>query len=525
MAHTAAQHPGSPDGPTPPRISGGHLSAELHNEVEHFTRRLRRTVWLKLRAAQVVLVASAVLFVATVHYDQRVTSFLRGETDLFGNLRFLPTHPPDPRVLSHINFKLVHEKLLPEWVAAEGSAGMYRDPYQAEAAFQALLAEVGRDPNLDALLQELRLRLVTRQFIDRAERIKYLLWAWNDYLQRNGQRFWVRGTAHRSTYNAFFSLKTYDLLARPQVQVAGQQYRISLVTRIDRRDVREPYLGAASKNENTAFVVVDRLHDFVIDHLWPVLDGEAGALRDPVDAAFAEAVVFEALVHLDEASLRPVATTAHHRRAMARAIDGINRRQSCSGSYVAGSIPLAGLEADVLEQVQDIAERSWLDACPAVTLVEAEVFASSTRALATTEDLAEALGTLAAWLAQGVTVHEVRHMADSDLADGLDQPLPCARCPASMDTEVRAEVSAYLSTLAWSGSPATALFQACHSVRDDDGAHGRALNFLLAQLDVSCTRSPPPFLADRARALERELFERSQPVRLGADFPQRVLLP
>ena len=91
--------------------------------------------------------------------------------------------------------------------------------------------------------------------------------------------------------------------------------------------------------------------------------------------------------------------------------------------------------------------------------------------------------------------------------------------------EMRAELSAYLSTLAWSGSPATALFQACHSVLDDEGTHGRALRFLLAELDVSCTQPPPSGLAPRARALERELFERSQTLRFGSDFPEQLPLP
>ena len=45
--------------------------------------------------------------------------------------------------------------------------------------------------------------------------------------------------------------------------------------------------------------------------------------------------------------------------------------------------------------------------------------------------------------------------------------MACTACPERMPTVVRAEISAYLATLAWSEVPYSALFQACRSVEGE----------------------------------------------------------
>lgn len=498
---------------------------ELDFQVGQFVTTLQKRQ--KMRSYGAVFLAglglSAVL--ATALFDRTLISFFRGETTITGDLHYLPSHTVDPGIFTQMDLKRVHQELLPSWAIVSGRMGMHSNRQISQRAFEMLIEEVGKDPNLGELLNEMQLIVSTRQYLTEADRMQYLLWAWNDYLARHGQPYWVRGNAHYTQYNAFFYMKTYHVLDRPEVNVGRHRYPVGLVTRIDVKDTREPYLGAASKRERGAFVVVDRIHDFVVDRIWPVFDASDDQQLDPVASAFAKHIRHNALLSLAPEDMMLLVQTAPQRRAMMRAIASINSREHCSGNVIVGGVPWDGIKAPDLELLESVADAWASDPCPAVTLGEAYQMINASLQLRQTPGLQDAVGGLVSWLARSVAIHEVRHIADSDQFDGLAKPLECAGCPAAMSTVVRAETSAYLASLAWSDAPATALYQACQSVYHTQSAHGLALHFILDQLDLHCEMEPPANLAQRARQLEQDLFGRADAISFTEFFPQRLVLP
>jgi hypothetical protein len=138
---------------------------------------------------------------------------------------------------------------------------------------------------------------------------------------------------------------------------------------------------------------------------------------------------------------------------------------------------------------------------------------------------------LVAWTAEHVAIHEARHLADDAHADVFDTPLPCRSCTEDMGIVARAELSGYLASLAWSPSPATALYQACRAIADDrrwhggrggNGPHAEAMALLQRRLGPVCGSEPPEELSDLGRLLEEEMLGRSEPMGLGDDFPRRL---
>ena len=92
-------------------------------------------------------------------------------------------------MIGGIDFAAVHAKLWPEYVIAASRARY--DAASFEAAGAALRAEAGRDANLDALLVELH-GILGAGPAAQSERVLYLCWSWNDYLDRQSIPWRIR---------------------------------------------------------------------------------------------------------------------------------------------------------------------------------------------------------------------------------------------------------------------------------------------------------------------------------------------
>jgi hypothetical protein len=206
-------------------------------------------------------------------------------------------------------------------------------------------------------------------------------------------------------------------------------------------------------------------------------------------------------------------------------VDSLNARAACTGTQIAGVVPWDGVEATEHARLLELANLWQGRRCPAINPDEAEALVDASWALQREAGLPEALGALVAWLSRAITLHEVRHLADSMQAADRAASVACPGCPAELRPLVRAEISAYLATFAWSESPSSALYQACRSVEREFDAHSMALRFILDELMLRCDQPPPDELQEMARTLERALFARQERLALRTDFPEHIKLP
>jgi hypothetical protein len=418
-----------------------------------------------------------------------------------------------PSVLHGVDLRQVHGRLLTDWwVQRNQPRGGGARGQQATAAVRAALAP---DPELlavfdgmDGVLKE-DAWARSADFMDLGDR-------WNAHVAEAG---WVIDPAvMRRGQRVQAYIKAYEVLADVQVDVAGPR-RVQLLRRVDGSNVVESHLGHSGDGE-AAVLTLDRLTDFVADTLWPVLDADAGASKDAVLAAFAGPVRAELAAGLSDASFALLAETAPHRRELLAVQASVDARKHCSrGVFFIDWLGMSerGVASARALAKEQKAERSL---CPVVTPDEVDRMARASKALAKTDGIEDAVGELLAWGSRKTAVHEARHVADGAVA-GADAPVPCPGCPPDFPPAARAELSAYLATLAEPSMAHTALLQACRVARGGQSRpHLAALDLLGEALDLrGCTEGPPADLAARAAALELELFGRSDRAALPADYP------
>jgi len=489
--------------------------------IERMDRRLRIRLLLGTGAGALVLAG----FVLLTAHAEAFGAYLRGETDLLGRLYYEPEREPDPAALAGIDLERVHAALLPTWIVALGSAHTPWGHRRADEAYAALQAEVEPDENLTALLDELRTLVHRGQLVDHADRLFYLCWAWSAYLDEQQQPYWIHGSVIVSSGDATFYVKSYRVLHDLRVAVGDETYRARIITRLDSLNVTEAYLGATSKDSDGAFLLAERVLEFAADHVWPLLDPALDEQQDDRVRDFLEPLRREAVRALDPAELTLLRDTAPVRRNVLDAVAAIESRRECGSQFVVNEVPWNGFGLHDLVVFDGHSELDEEIECPAVTAAEAETLIEGSRKLRHTEGLAEAVGALTAWLARGIVIHEARHVADDAEVDGLETPMDCRGCPPRSSVTVRAEISAYLASLAWSESPAVALFQVCQALEAGPGPHVSALDLILERLGRACVDGPSGDLQARARALEQELFGRSDPIGLPDDFPARLTMP
>ncbi len=475
----------------------------------------RRRSWGR-RVAVIVLLAG--LGVITRH--PTVRALCRGEIDWSGQRVYAPTFTPDPDALRAIDLRWVHAQLLPDWVI-EAARARRGHPHDEPAAFAALLGEAGRDANLHALLLELR-PIATDRIEDDGGRALYLLWAWGDYLRRFRQPYWLQAEIAEREDARVLQLSTYHVRHVTDVGVGAHAFEVRFVERLDETTLREPYLGATRRGDDFATVVVDRVEDFVVEDVWPLLDPDDVPLS-PMGRNWAPSLRREV-----EASLRPgdfaeLQATATLQRRLRAVVRDVRARRGCVRRRLLRRVDYDGLDDAQLRRLQGIVEHERDRGCPSLTAKELETLAIVSAKLRRRPRLRPAFDALVAVAARHVAIHEVRHLADHAQLGGLDDVLPCRSCRDDMPAAARAELSGHLAAVAWSEAPSMAMYQACLVVaREPTAPHAAAMDLLTTRVGRPCGSGPPRDPVTIARALEHEMLERSEPIALPVAFPHRL---
>jgi hypothetical protein len=466
------------------------------------------------------------LLVLMASHVPSVQAWARGELDWRGRRSYVPEHPP---ALEQVELQRVHAELLPRWLVAQGKRAAGEGGEAEAIAFEALRGAVAPDANLLALLDELHALSLPSRLAEAPHRALYLTWAWSHYLDRQGAPFLVHGSVHAQGFGPLFTATIYTVYADAPVAVGSSTHRVRITSRIDGTNLREQYLGAAGHDD--AVVVVDRLRDFALDEVWPLLDPWLEQ-RTAARRSFAEPIRAEARAWLSPEAMQRLEHTAAARWSITEIVRTIEaRRRSCDSGLRINDVPWEGLHPARLAGLTEVAQRHEGRDCPGITATEVEGLAQATAALHGDSTLEAALEELVAFTAEHVAIHEARHLADDEHADAFDEPLPCASCSEAMSITARSELSGYLASLAWSPSPAVALFQACRSLAADQGRplepgepHREALELLQRRIGPVCLEGPPQELHALARHLEHEMLGRSDPIALPESFPRRLPL-
>jgi hypothetical protein len=326
---------------------------------------------------------------------------------------------------------------------------------------------------------------------------------------------------------AFFYTKSYRVLSDHRVTVGPAQERARFITRVDHTNVRESMLGHASLDQGGAILLVDRLQDFAIQEVWPLLDvrPEADALRTPRELAFGPTVRAEIAAVLPADTLALLARTAAQRLALRGVIQAVRERQRCGSTYVIRELDWDGLHPEEHDSVLARARADHGEDCPALTEDEAKLLIEASDALrAGGEPLRHAVAALVAAVARGTFVHELRHAGDHHAVGDMNTPLPCTLCDTErMSPMTRGEMSAYLASFAAEQVAATSLYQACSLDLSRASAHTRALQYILIETEhFSCEKPPPADLRARAAEQEQRYFGRSDKIAIPAEYPAEL---
>ncbi len=438
---------------------------------------------------------------------------------------FRPSHPTSAAVLAQIDFERVHRELLPAWVIA-----MQHDPYtigrhEADRTFSALRDEAGKDPNLGVLLDDLHDKMMD-DVRGHAPELTELWRGWNLYMARNGLAWRVEHHLERNPRGSLLFARSYNVLADMQVTSAGEPYRAMLLARADRTNLVEAFFGQTSIEHDGALVITDRIAEFVTAQMLPMFAREPALERTGQQRVFAAHVRKEAARMLTPETIDALEQGASKRDRLVAAAAALRERKGPGSTVIIDEVPWDGLSERALRMVSRAAEKNARKNRQRLTRADADFLARTSRELSSDEALQHALGRAAAWLAQAVVVHEVRHLADDRHAEPGGRTPPCALCPPDMSANERAELRAYLATFGTEGLGYLALMQACGSGAHGRGPSGAALDWVLSKLAPSgCDGPLPDDLYARARATEALLFGSNDAVELPEGFPTELPIP
>jgi hypothetical protein len=431
-----------------------------------------------------------------------------------------PVTLPLPASPMGADLRRVHAELLPELVLAGAHPDATDAAAVGDAARSGLRAEFAGDAGMTAILEDLLFHMADP--VDNAEALFLDVDRWNRRLGALGEPWRIDGGVLVGE-PAYFYVKSYQVLADLDADVGGRAVQIRLVQRMDSLNVVERYLGAA-RTDDGAVVVVDRVAEFAIDALWPLLGDDPQ--RPAGQAAWRDAIHGELALALPAADLALLEATAPQRARLLATIDQIATRHDCGSSLMVARPPWDGFPAEDVRALWGYAAGSEGRLCPEVMDAEALVIdeASASLRRAEAEGLGPALERLTSFASRAFGAHEARHVADA-IAFGEATNVPCAGCSAELGPEVRAELSAYAGALATDGTAMTAAWQAC-TVADQGGSHGAAVLTLIAALDPElCSHGPDPALPAAVRTYEGRAFSRDERIALPASWPDRLPLP
>lgn len=419
--------------------------------------------------------------------------------------------------------ELAHVEHFPSWIIQLSN----QRPDEPDA-YTALTLTLAEDPISLKLLDELRALLLDHDnLLDHADRLLAIITTWNGRMDQANKPWWVDANILTSAQGALFYIKTYKVLADFTVKVDALPYRTRINARADHTNVVESMLGHTSPHQDGAIILADRIYDFSLREIWPLLapmsDGDD---IDPTQRAFAPRVRAELQGALPGAQFELLSMHANSRRQLERVLTSVReRRTSCGSNFSISDLAWRGFPEEEMTQLRSFAKQDLYNPCPSIKEEEVATLANASEALSAETKLEGAVEHMVAYVSRPISVHEARHAADHAVAEAFTQPLACITCDeAGLSRAARAELSAYLATFASPELPYTALFQTCGVDLNRGTPHASALRFLLPRLGVDCTSAPPDDLVRRAQQLELDLFGRSDAITLPKDYPERIEL-
>lgn len=412
---------------------------------------------------------------------------------------------------AHEPIERVHVELLPTWVLSTSQGAPAEDE-----AFEEL-REALDDGGAAALLPLAEgLRSEYRRGRGHDSIIEFVK-EWNAALDTKGIPFVVRGGALKTQRGMQSFVTTARTLEDFNLAVGGQKARLRVVERVDSTNVRESVLGETVEGVDGALLLSDRVLEFAVDGVWPVLG--TGSPKSPLMTAFAADVREEVEHGVSPEALAVLRKTADMRLRAVEATADIQSRASCSG-FVFTKLAWAGpRKRDLATLERSISQTAE---CPGVYEVEYTAIRDFERMARSTEGLDAALEELIAWAMRSIAMHEARHVIDAEQMGGLLEPVPCSACDGLSVREV-VELSAYTAEFAWTDTPATATYQACMAIGSRGGSHRGAIIHLFEQIDADCVLGLPD--QSTIRAFAKQAFDRDAPIELPEAFPSRVPLP
>jgi hypothetical protein len=294
------------------------------------------------------------------------------------------------------------------------------------------------------------------------------------------------------------------------------------LARVDNTNIGELFFGVTSRHGDGALIISDRIVDYTVERLWPIVAGSAFDDLPVSEHGIASFVQKEVSEALPVQSINALTNGAKNHRKLAQLLAEIDARRGCGFSVQVPSLPWNGLSARSKQLITRAAEKNDKRHCPKMTREDASRLMAASDRLSSDEDFSRSMGELSAWLARAVTVHEARHAADeTSQLNSKDHAPACPSCPASMGPTERSEASAYLAAFATAGYGYVSLLQACGVNVGQAHSNGAGLSYVLHRVvPEGCEQATPTDLYQRARDVEQELFGRSDSIVLPEAFPK-----
>ncbi len=471
-----------------------------------------------------ILVRRAALFLvgltlSMLAYTQKryLGRLVRGEIALNGAALYTPQHTASD---AEIDWASVHSRLLPAWIIARSRARgtEIQRADRAQRAYTELRYAFAPDRNLVDLFDELETRLDDP--LASADRIDYLLWAYNDYLSQREVPWRLEADLHvRRDGDPTLLTRSYEVLEDLRSQ---QGHRLRLLRRADLTNIDEGFLGHVSARDQGALVMLDQVLQFGIRHVWPVLHGGLDHRLPRAARGIAPHVRTEALGVLTAPQYMLLHETAVDQQALIEVAASIHGRQECGNRFRIYGLPWNGLEPPDQRALVEALGRSDGEDCPEVTLGEAARMLGASERLGSTAGLAEAVESLTTFVSRAVSVHELRHVGDGRAAN-------CIACPEGMSVAAQDELSAYLASFAEPGIGYVALLQACSMEPAGEDVstapHAQALAVAFdAVLPEGCQGEIPSDLYTRAGDAQRHFFGERGAISVPEGYPAHIFL-
>ena len=294
--------------------------------------------------------------------------------------------PETPDADAGIDWTLLHQRLLPRWGLG---LGWGRGSTEEQAAFDAVFAEVRKDPNLARLLLELR-AVARNNAARQSRRIEYLGWAWNDYLARLGVPWYLECNVEVGPGKNRLLVQSYRVQGRATAQVGQRAYPLLVLERADRVGAHDGALGRARVHDGFGQVLVKGVREQAKLWVWPLFD-RLGSHANRGDTEFARPVSAELQAALGPEHFAALSHTAPAFHALLGLRKSILERQDPGSRFRMSLPPARGYAPAFRAELERVAEAELFSPCPMLTLLEADQVDLESEALAREPELEAAL--------------------------------------------------------------------------------------------------------------------------------------